>query len=100
MNHDYPGNVRELENIIEHAFVLCPSGVIKTEHLPVSLRNLSQTIPLIEVDGSLEQVEILTIIAALKRNDWRRKETAAELGINPSTLYRKMQKYKLTCNAE
>ena len=38
MAHDYPGNVRELENIIEHAFVLCRGGMIQPEHLPESLR--------------------------------------------------------------
>ncbi|MDP8206569.1 MAG: sigma 54-interacting transcriptional regulator [Candidatus Electryonea clarkiae] len=100
MNYAYPGNVRELENIIEHAFVLCPSGVIMPEHLPVYLKRDTQPIPLIEVNGSLEQVEILTITAALKRNNWRRNDTATELGINPSTLYRKMQRYKLILKNE
>ncbi len=100
MNHQYPGNLRELENIIEHAFVLCPSGVIRPEHFPSNLQNQPKSIPLFEVNGSLEQVEVLTILAALKRNDWKRKETAEELGINPSTLYRKMQKYKLTHEKE
>ncbi|NQU06538.1 MAG: sigma 54-interacting transcriptional regulator [Calditrichaeota bacterium] len=100
MKHHYPGNVRELENIIEHAFVVCPGGVIRPEYLPGSLQNSSKSIPLFEVNGSLEQVEILTITAALKRNNWRRKETALELGINSSTLYRKMQKYKLPCKTE
>ncbi|MDP8240707.1 MAG: sigma 54-interacting transcriptional regulator [Candidatus Hatepunaea meridiana] len=100
MKHHYPGNVRELENIIEHAFVVCPSGVIRPEYLPHFLQNSSRSIPLFEVNGSLEQVEILTITAALKRNNGQRKETALELGINPSTLYRKMQKYKLPCKTE
>ncbi|MDP8228323.1 MAG: sigma 54-interacting transcriptional regulator [Candidatus Electryoneaceae bacterium] len=96
MNHDFPGNVRELENIIERAFVLCPGGVIKAEHLPGYLGKNSRPIPVVEVSGSLEQMEILTITAALKRNNMNRKRTARELGINPSTLYRKMQKYDLT----
>ncbi|MCF7811075.1 sigma 54-interacting transcriptional regulator [bacterium] len=100
MNHHYPGNVRELENIIEHAFVICPGGVIRPEYLPTFLQNGSRSIPLIEVNGSLEQIEILTINAALERNNWRRKETAMELGINPSTLYRKMKKYKLPCKTD
>ena len=38
MDHDYPGNVRELENIIEQAFVLCRGGLIELQHLPVELR--------------------------------------------------------------
>ena len=40
-NHHFPGNVRELENIIEHAFVLCPGGVIEPQHLPTELRPAS-----------------------------------------------------------
>jgi sigma-54 dependent transcriptional regulator, acetoin dehydrogenase operon transcriptional activator AcoR len=38
MNHDWPGNIRELENAIEHAFILCPSGLIQPRHLPEHLR--------------------------------------------------------------
>jgi DNA-binding NtrC family response regulator len=44
----------------------------------------------------MEEMEALFIMAALKRNDWSRKETAKELGINPSTLYRKIKKLGLT----
>ncbi len=94
LNHEYPGNVRELENIIEHAFVLCPGGIIRPEHLPRSLRGVTPT-PVVQVSGTLEQMEILTITAALKRNSFKRKETAAELGIDPSTLYRKIRKHKI-----
>ncbi len=94
MNHDYPGNVRELENIIEHAFVLCPSGVIRPEHLPANLYEV-RPIPAVEIAGNLEEMEALFLTAALKRNNWSRQETARELGVNPSTLYRKIKKLGL-----
>lgn len=95
MNHPYPGNVRELENIIEHAFVICPSGVIRPEHLPNYLQE-ERAVPAVEIAGTLEEMEALFLAAALKRNNWNRKDTARELGINPSTLYRRIKKLGLT----
>ena len=94
LNHYYPGNIRELENIIEHAFVLSPGGVIKPEHLPDYLREKAHVLS-VELAGSLKGMEALFIMAALKRNGWSRKETAQELGVNPSTLYRKIKKLGL-----
>lgn len=94
MKHNFPGNIRELENIIEHAFILSPGGAIKPEHLPDYLQE-QKAIPAIEIAGTMNEMESLFIIAALKRNDWSRKKTAAELGINTSTLYRKIRKLGL-----
>jgi len=95
MNHDYPGNVRELENIIEHAFVICPGGVIHPNHLPKYLHD-QRPAPVVEISGTLGEMEALFIIAALKRHDWSRKNTARELGIDTSTLFRKMKKLGIT----
>jgi transcriptional regulator with PAS, ATPase and Fis domain len=94
MNHDYPGNVRELENIIEHAFVLSPGGVIKPEHLPDYVQE-QRIVPVIEIAGTMKEMESLFILGALKRNNWRRRETAQELGIHTSTLFRKIKKLGL-----
>lgn len=94
MEHHYPGNVRELENIIEHAFVLCPGGVIKPEFLPEYLHE-KRSIPVVEIAGTMAELEALFTIAALKRNNWNRKKTAESLGIDPSTLYRKIKKFNL-----
>jgi PAS domain S-box-containing protein len=94
MKHDFPGNVRELENLIEHAFVLCRGGLIRPEHFPNYIQNI-RTAPAIEISSSMEDMESLFIMAALKRNDWSRKDTAKELGIHPSTLYRKIRKLGL-----
>ncbi len=94
MKHNYPGNIRELENIIEHAFVLCQDGIIRPEHLPENLQ-AKGSIPVVEIASSMKEMESLFIIAALKRNDWSRKKTAEELNIAPSTLYRKIRRLGL-----
>ncbi len=96
MNHDFPGNIRELENIIEHAFIMSPGGIIRPEHLPSYLHNQPRPIPVVEVASTWKEMEALFIIAALKRNNWSRKATAKELGINPSTLYRRIQRLGIT----
>jgi transcriptional regulator of acetoin/glycerol metabolism len=94
MEYDFPGNVRELENIIEHAFVLCKGVIIRPEHLPEKFQDDS-SIPAIEIASSIKEMEGLFLIAALKRNNWNRKNTAKELKINQSTLYRKLKKIGL-----
>ncbi|MCE5278470.1 MAG: sigma 54-interacting transcriptional regulator [Planctomycetaceae bacterium] len=92
MEHDYPGNVRELENIIEQAFVLCSGAMIEMNHLPPELRPASCTHAI--ADGqpmSLESVEKVFITEALARRNGNRHQAAADLGINVSTLYRKIR---------
>ena len=89
MEHDYPGNVRELENIIEQAFVLCRGGMIEPAHLPPELRPpAGQTAPGGQA-MSLRDLEKFSIDQALQRRRGNRKLAAADLGINVSTLYRK-----------
>jgi len=94
MHHDYPGNVRELENIIEHAFVLCPGGMIRTDHLPEYLQ--PKIVP--PESGALQllrQYEKELILEVLRRNQWSRERAARELGIHKTTLFRKIQKLEL-----
>lgn len=90
MEHDYPGNVRELENILEQAFVLCRGGRIELHHLPPELRPAAPA----EAAGtpmSLRSMEKHLIEAALQRHEGNRARAARELGIDPSTLYRKLR---------
>ncbi len=94
--YDYPGNVRELENIIEHCFVLCEGEIIEKKHLPASV------CPSTSVDKvkageitTLKQMEILLIIEALRRNKGNQTATAKELGINKSTLFRKLKAHNI-----
>lgn len=91
MEHDYPGNVRELENIIEQSFVLCQGGIIELRHLPPELRPASHKQIETSQPLSLEGIEKLFIAEALQRNGGNRKRTAEELGIDASTLYRKIK---------
>lgn len=99
MKCNFPGNIRELENIIEYGFILCPGGFIQLEHLPDSFakrEKLQHTQPLLTSEGlSLEEIEKRAIEASLKRNKWRRMLTCRELGINKDTLRRKIEKYQI-----
>ena len=92
MNHGYPGNVRELENIIEHAFVLCAGGVVEPKHLPETLRSsLSPAAGPVEARATLKEMEKQLILDALKRNQWNRLAAARQLGIHKTTLFRKIE---------
>lgn len=98
-NYDWPGNIRELENVIEHAFVVCNSDAIRTEHLPLKLQGLLKKLNLKENDTAdktpFEQAEKKLIESTLQKYDGDRSQTAKELGINKSTLWRKMKKYNI-----
>jgi transcriptional regulator of acetoin/glycerol metabolism len=94
MRHDWPGNIRELENAIEHAFILCPQGLIQPEHLPEHLRRTGQTMALPE-GLSLKEQEKRCLQEALERHGWRRMATARELGIDKNTLRRKIKRFGL-----
>ena len=91
MEHNYPGNVRELENIIEQAFVLCRGGLIEMDHLPPELRSAGADLTDDEGPMSLEAIEKLFITKTLQRRHGNRKRTADDLGIDVSTLYRKIK---------
>ena len=92
MEYDYPGNVRELENIIEHASVLCQGGLIELRHLPGALREPNPDRPAaIRRGATLQSLEATHIADALRRHQGNRTAAARELGINPSTLFRKLK---------
>ena len=93
MRHDFPGNVRELENIIEHAFVLCRGKQIELEHLPEEITGQLEVAGGQEVVGDpLKESESKAIRETLRRNNGHRGRTAQALGIHPSTLWRKMKR--------
>ncbi|MBV8781352.1 MAG: sigma-54-dependent Fis family transcriptional regulator [Phycisphaerae bacterium] len=105
--YDWPGNVRELENAVERAVVLCRRPTIDIDDLPETMIDRPAEIRTASMPAAdliatpmplaaaLETPERLIIQAALKRNNWNRNETAAELDINRTTLYKKMRKYRL-----
>ena len=96
MYYDFPGNVRELENIIEHAFVMCRGDEIQIQHLPpeFSQNNFNSHFDP-EESTFLQNAEQKALLQALEKNNWNKVETAKELGVHRGTLWRKMKKYGL-----
>jgi PAS domain S-box-containing protein len=95
MEYEYPGNIRELENIIEQAFVLCRGRLIELHHLPAELRPTSASGYGGSNPMSLRSMEKLLISEVLRRHKGSRNKAARQLGINPSTLYRKLKALKM-----
>jgi PAS domain S-box-containing protein len=96
LNFDYDGNIRQLENIIEHALVMCKEEVIQLEHLPPEINSqlyLKETSHAKSVP--LKESEKITILNSLRKNCWNTLETSKELQIHRSTLWRKMKKYNI-----
>ncbi|MFH1024740.1 MAG: sigma 54-interacting transcriptional regulator [Planctomycetota bacterium] len=92
MAHDYPGNVRELENIIEHAFVLCREGIIEQKHLPEEFLARAPSVAVKrDMQSSVRIVETQSIQEALRRNHFNRLAAARELGMHKSTFFRKIK---------
>jgi len=95
-DHDWRGNIRELENVLEHAFVLCHETCVEKIHIPEWLRNNNKLSGQIEkANSSIKNAEIHVIQETLNKFDGNRKKTAEALSIDVSTLWRKMKKYNL-----
>jgi len=91
MAHDWRGNVRELENAIERAFILCREGPIGIEHLPEELTaRAGPAILNCTMRGARDLLEAGTIRRVLEQNGFNRLAAARELGIHKSTLFRKL----------
>jgi PAS domain S-box-containing protein len=94
--YDYPGNVRELENIIEHCFVLCEGEIIEAKHLPASVHTTSRAEKIEDSEpATIKQMEIILITQALRRNKGNKTAAAKHLGIDKSTLFRKMKAFDI-----
>jgi two-component system response regulator HydG len=90
--YDYPGNIRELRNILERASLLCDGDSIQPNHLPEEIRSPSGRSPLpADTPATLEQIERQTLAARLAHHHGSRKALAAELGISERTLYRRLK---------
>lgn len=101
--YDWPGNIRELNNIIERMYVFNSDGVITVENLPYELHELNQGADsdILEIDNyksslknTIETIEAKLILKQLDPN-FTLKEVADKLGISIATLERKLVKYKL-----
>jgi PAS domain S-box-containing protein len=94
MAYDWPGNIRELENTIEHAFILCRGGLIDIPHLPEPLK-AGSSLDVSQQGGTLAGIEARIIMETLARNEGKKLATARELGINKTTLWRKLKRLGL-----
>jgi transcriptional regulator with PAS, ATPase and Fis domain len=89
-DYDWPGNVRELRNCVEALFIDPPDGPIGLEHLPESFQRIFRS----HRDDCVSERD--AIVSALSRTNWNKKMAARELQWSRMTLYRKLEKYKIT----
>jgi len=91
MSYDWPGNIRELRNVIERAMILCDDNTITLMGLPSQIQGLStQSKDSKNLKNALNTYERAFITQILRENNWNKEEAAKVLAINPSTLYRKI----------
>jgi len=102
MRYDFPGNIRELENIIEYGFVVCRGSIIQKEHLPAELydpRENDEDLNNIDSTPVTEAIdEESRIREALERHHGNQTRAANELGINRTTLWRKMRRFGISAD--
>lgn len=98
-HHAWPGNVRELENLIERAVILEDSEIIGVDALPASITNgrraVGSSAVITDANPTLAELERRYIMQVLEDSGWRKKRASEILGIDTSTLYRKIQRYRL-----
>ncbi|NIM15874.1 MAG: hypothetical protein GTO45_28090 [Candidatus Aminicenantes bacterium] len=87
LNHNYPGNIREMRNIMEYVFIFCNEGQVWQKHLPEYLRAA--------VLSRRDRGEKEQILDALNKARWSKTKAAEFLQVDRSTLWRKMKKYKI-----
>ncbi|MCG8605873.1 sigma-54 dependent transcriptional regulator [bacterium] len=107
MTYDWPGNVRELENILERSFLNCGDSVLRPEHLPITVTSskenfnsdtyidLKKVVSLTKSITPLRDLEREVLIQALKLTKYNMSSAASELGIGRTTLYRKLERYRI-----
>jgi transcriptional regulator with PAS, ATPase and Fis domain len=92
LKYSWPGNVRELEHTLEHAYILCHQSIITREHLPLTFNVPSDSngFAVQDLEGEYEE-----ILRALEHAGWSRAKAARLLGMSRSTLYRKIEEYRI-----
>ncbi len=98
MAHQFPGNIRELENIMDYATVVCKNDHIGIEHLPDYLgRDAKKEAASHDTRNTgIKEMERSYIYKALEKNNWNRKATATSLSMHPTTLWRKIKQMNIS----
>lgn len=110
LNYDWPGNIRELRNVMERILILIDEDHIETHHLPLEIQNHKsraakvheklnekiQTSDHLSLEDKMQCIERQYILEALEKMDWNQTKASAILGISRFTLKRKMEKYSIT----
>jgi two-component system response regulator PilR (NtrC family) len=94
LNHQWRGNVRELENVIERAVIFAEGREIGVEDLPFTVEGLTDEVGE-DLKDALEQFERQHILYSLRRHNYDKNETAKHLGIGVSSLYRKLEELNI-----
>ncbi|MBD3182779.1 AAA domain-containing protein, partial [Candidatus Poribacteria bacterium] len=97
-SYSWPGNVRELKNLVERLVIMAPSDTIKPSDLPSSLtgdESISPDISSMTLKDARNEFERKFILDALDKHDWNVTETASQLGIERTNLYRKMRQHDI-----
>src|SRR3989304_2685861 len=95
MEYEYPGNIRELEHIIEHAFVRCQGNTVSPEHLPKDLQAKAAVERVLHTDEPLKSLEREMILKSLHETKWKYNETARMLKMSRTTLWRRMKDLRI-----
>ena len=93
MHYRWPGNIRELEHALEHAFVLCHGRTIEVDHLPAEFRG-SGGFKIPQITSFIDD-ESQNILRALQQTGWNKARASRLLGISRQTIYRKIDEYKI-----
>ena len=99
LEHDYPGNIRELENILEYATIVCKNYQIEPRHFPPYLLRAKEKAPQPDAQAgqgaNLDEMEREELIEALRAHRWNRQAAADALGISRTTLWRKIRRFRI-----
>lgn len=97
LSYNWPGNIRELRNVIERAMILSDGNMILPQSLPVQMKSgIPVALKSKDLKGAVQSFEGTFIKQVLVECKWNKEEAARRLNINPSTLYRKMSELKIT----
>ncbi|MFZ2448509.1 MAG: sigma 54-interacting transcriptional regulator [Syntrophobacteraceae bacterium] len=95
VRYEWPGNVREMENLIERLCIMADGDEIGRPNLPDSMKNLELPVETAEPLSKLERMEREEILAALERNSWLQSRTAKALGLTPRQMGYRVRKFGL-----